>query len=167
MRVFDKGMSLYCTEFFSMFKSNFKRNDDKEVKRLGNLSSIGSFLKFMQVLSFCNCFSNHRMNNDSEMNHRGYQSNSEDVTSRNKQSDVLKKYEGMDGAKRRQAIEAFGACRGDRTELWCRKDLTCRIFVVFIYQSLTITDRSFLSCIVCFLATRYLYKLACIPKLIM
>lgn len=71
------------------------------------------------------------MNNDSEMNHRGYQSNSEDVTSRNKRSDVLKKYQGMDGTKRRQAIEAFGAHRNDRNELWYRKDLTCRIFVVF------------------------------------
>jgi len=76
------------------------------------------------------------MNNDSEMNHRCYQSNSEDVTSRNKRSDVLKKYQGMDGAKRRQAIEAFGADRADRTELWYRKDLTCRIFVVFSYLSI-------------------------------
>ena len=70
------------------------------------------------------------------MNHRGYQSNSEDVTSRNKRSDVLKKYQGMDGAKRRQAIEALGAHRVDRTELWYRKDLTCRIFVVFSYLSI-------------------------------
>ncbi|KAL9965718.1 hypothetical protein ACROYT_G029560 [Oculina patagonica] len=70
-----------------------------------------------------------RINNDSEMNHRSYQSNSEDVTSRNKRSDVLKRYQGMDGTKRRQAIEAFGEHRADRTELWYRKDLTCRIFV--------------------------------------
>lgn len=70
-----------------------------------------------------------RMNNDSEMIHRGYQRNSEDVTSRNKLSDVLKKYQGMDGNKRKHAIEAFGSNRTDRTELWLRKDLTCRIFV--------------------------------------
>lgn len=76
------------------------------------------------------------MSNNSEMNHRGYQSNSEDVTSRNKRSDVLKKYQAMDGTKRKQAIEAFGSNRNDRTELWFRKDLTCRIFVVFIYQSI-------------------------------
>lgn len=101
------------------------------------------------------------------MNHRGYQSNSEDVTSRNKRSDVLKRYQGMDGTKRRQAIEAFGAHRSDRTELWYRKDLTCRIFVVIIFQSLTITDRSFLNCVLCFLTTRYLYKLKCISKIIM
>lgn len=70
------------------------------------------------------------MNNDSEMNHRGYQSNSEDVTSRNKRSDVLKKYQAMDGAKRRQAIEVFGKQSGRKAERWYRKDLTCRIFVV-------------------------------------
>lgn len=70
------------------------------------------------------------MNNDSEMNHRGYQSNSEDVTSRNKRSDVLKKYQAINGTKRRQAIEAFGENRTGRNELWYRKDLTCRIFVV-------------------------------------
>lgn len=65
------------------------------------------------------------------MNHRSYQSNSEDVKSRNKRSDVLKRYQRMDGAQRRQAIEAFGKQpRQERTELWYRKDLTCRIFVV-------------------------------------
>lgn len=127
----------YVTVFFrtfSMCKINFKRNDDKrDVNRLENLLSIRSLIEFVQVLSY---FSNHRMNNDSEMNHRGYQSHSEDVTSRNKRSDVLKKYEGMDGTKRKHAIEAFGSNRTDRTELWFRKDLTCRIFVVFIYQSI-------------------------------
>ena len=72
------------------------------------------------------------MNNESEINHRSYQSNSEDVTSRNKRSDVLKKYQAMDGTKRRQAIEAFGKQpkQPKRTELWYRKDATCRIFVV-------------------------------------
>ena len=74
------------------------------------------------------------MNNDSEINHRSYQSNSEDVTSRNKRSDVLKKYQAMDGTKRRQAIEAFGKLPTEkqqkRTQLWYRKDLTCRVFVV-------------------------------------
>ena len=70
------------------------------------------------------------MNNESEMNHRGYQSSSEDVTSRNKRSDVLKRYQAMDGTKRRQAIEAFGKQPRHRTELWYKKDLTCRIFVV-------------------------------------
>ncbi len=71
------------------------------------------------------------MNDDSEMNHRSYQRNSEDVTSRNKRSDVLKRYQGMDGTKRRQAIEAFGKHSHRRTgELWFKKDLTCRIFVV-------------------------------------
>lgn len=69
------------------------------------------------------------MNNDSEISHRSYQSNSEDVNSRNKRSDVLNKYQAMDGTKRRQAIEAFGK-QPKRTELWYRKDLTCRIFVV-------------------------------------
>lgn len=75
-----------------------------------------------------------RMSNESEINHRSYQSNSEDVTSRNKRSDVLKKYQAMDGTKRRQAIEAFGKLpiekEKKRTELWYRKDLTCRIFVI-------------------------------------
>ncbi|PFX26812.1 uncharacterized protein LOC111328475 [Stylophora pistillata] len=70
-----------------------------------------------------------RINNDSEMNHRGYQSISEDVTSKNKRSDVISKYEVMDGAHRKKAIEAFGK-KVQRTELWYRKDLTCRIFVV-------------------------------------
>ena len=70
-----------------------------------------------------------RMNNESEINHRSYQSNSEDVNSRNMLSDVLKKYQAMDGTKRRLAIEAFGT-QSQRTELWYRKDLTCRIFVV-------------------------------------
>lgn len=72
------------------------------------------------------------MNNDSVMNHRSYQSDSEDVTSKNKRSDVLKRYQAMDGNKRRQAIEAFGKSSG-RTELCYRKDLTCRIFVVFYH----------------------------------
>ncbi|KAJ7330656.1 Mitochondria-eating protein [Desmophyllum pertusum] len=70
-----------------------------------------------------------RMNNDSVMNHRSYQSDSEDVTSKNKRSDVLKRYQAMDGNKRRQAIEAFGK-PSSRTELCYRKDLTCRIFVI-------------------------------------
>ncbi|PFX11723.1 hypothetical protein AWC38_SpisGene24447 [Stylophora pistillata] len=69
------------------------------------------------------------MSDDSEMNHRCYQSSSEDVSSKNKQSEVVKKFKRMDGAQRRQAIEAFGK-QDRRNELWYRKDVTCRIFVV-------------------------------------
>ena len=42
----------------------------------------------------------------------------------------------MDGAQRRQAIEAFGKT-DERNELWYRKDVTCRIFVVMIISKLT------------------------------
>lgn len=63
------------------------------------------------------------------MDHRCYQSSSEDITSRNKRSDVVKKFKRMDGAPRKQAIEAFGKS-DNRSDLWYRKDVTCRIFVV-------------------------------------
>ena len=72
----------------------------------------------------------HRISNDSEMNHRSHQSSSEDARSRNKRSDVIHKYKAMDGATRRQVIEAFGKQSAGRAELWYRKDLTCRIFQV-------------------------------------
>lgn len=42
----------------------------------------------------------------------------------------------MDGAQRRQAIEAFGKT-DERNDLWYRKDVTCRIFVVIIISKLT------------------------------
>lgn len=65
------------------------------------------------------------------MSHRSHQSSSEDATSRNKRSDVLQKCKRMDGATRKQAIEAFGMNQShSRAELWYRKDLTCRIFLV-------------------------------------
>lgn len=70
-----------------------------------------------------------RIGDDSEMDHRCYQSSSEDITSRNKRSDVVKKFKRIDGAPRRQAIEAFGK-PDNRSDLWYRKDVTCRIFVV-------------------------------------
>jgi len=70
-----------------------------------------------------------RINNDSVMSHRSHQSSSEDASSRNKRSDVLQKYKTMDGATRRQAMEAFGK-QSRRAELWYRKDLTCRIFLI-------------------------------------
>ena len=75
-----------------------------------------------------------RIANNSEMCQRSHQSSSEDVRSRNKRSEVLHKYKRMDGAIRRQAIEAFGKqVQPVRTELWYRKDLTCRIFVVLYH----------------------------------
>ena len=74
----------------------------------------------------------HRMGDNSEMNHRGHQSSSEDTRSRNKRSEVLWKYQALDGAFRRQAMEALGSQpqTASRTELWNRKDLTCRILLV-------------------------------------
>lgn len=74
-------------------------------------------------------FQINRISNDSEMNHRSHQSSSEDARSRNKRSDVLRKYKTMDGATRRQAMEAFGK-QSRRAEIWYKKDLTCRIFLV-------------------------------------
>lgn len=75
------------------------------------------------------------MSNDSEMKHRSHQSSSEDARSRNKRSDVLQKFKKMDGVTRRQAIEALWK-PSVRTELWYRKDLTCRILLVLIYERL-------------------------------
>ena len=73
------------------------------------------------------------------MNHRCHQSSSEDTRSRNKRSDVLRKYEAINGSLRRQAMEALGSQpqTSSRTELWNRKDLTCRILLVgdIIYSS--------------------------------
>ena len=65
------------------------------------------------------------------MNHRCYQISSEDVTSKNKRSDVVQKFKRMDGSQRKKAIEAFGK-QDNRIDLWYRKDVTCRIFVVII-----------------------------------
>lgn len=72
------------------------------------------------------------------MSHRSHQSSSEDVTSRNKRSDVLQKCKKMDGAIRRHAMEVFGK-QPDRALNWYRKDLTCRIFMVrhYIFISLS------------------------------
>ena len=42
----------------------------------------------------------------------------------------------MDGAQRRQAIEAFGKL-DQRNDLWYRKDVTCRIFVVIVISKWT------------------------------
>ena len=79
-------------------------------------------------------FHTNRISNDSEMSHRSHQSISEDATSRNKRSDVLQKCKRMDGATRKQAIEAFGKSQShSRTELWYKKDLTCRIFLVICH----------------------------------
>ncbi|XP_068685171.1 uncharacterized protein [Montipora foliosa] len=73
-----------------------------------------------------------RIGDDSEMNHRGHQSSSEDTRSRNKRSDVLRKYEVINGSLRRQAMEALGSQpqTASRTELWNRKDLTCRMLLL-------------------------------------
>lgn len=73
-----------------------------------------------------------RIGDDSEMNHRCHQSSSEDTRSRNKRSDVLRKYQTINGSLRRQAMEALGSQpqTSSRTELWNRKDLTCRILLL-------------------------------------
>ena len=80
-------------------------------------------------------FQMHRISNDSEMEHRSHQSSSEDASSRNKRSDVLQKYKTMDGFARRRAIEALGHTgkQSNRAELWFKKDLTCRIFLVLCH----------------------------------
>lgn len=103
-----------------MAKEKFDRCD--EIQR-----SYHQIQKRNEELSAENESLRQRMSNDSEMNHRSHQSSSEDARSRNKRSDVLQKYKTMDGATRRQAIEAFGK-QPPRAELWYRKDLTCRIF---------------------------------------
>lgn len=73
-----------------------------------------------------------RIGDNSEMSHRSHQSSSEDARSRNKRSEVLRKYKAMDGATRRQAMEVLGrhSSSTSRAELWNKKDLTCRIFLV-------------------------------------
>lgn len=73
-----------------------------------------------------------RIGDNSEMSHRSHQSNSEDARSRNKRSEVLHKYKAIDGATRRQAMETFRkqTSIASRADLWNRKDLTCRIFVI-------------------------------------
>ena len=79
-------------------------------------------------------FQMRRISNDSEMKHRSHQSSSEDATSRNKRSDVLQKYKTMDGSARRQAIEVLGhGKKSSRAEVWFKKDLTCRIFLVLCH----------------------------------
>ena len=63
------------------------------------------------------------------MNHRCYQMFSENAASKNKQSEAVVKFKRMDGSALKNAIEAFGK-QDDRNDLWYRKDVTCRIFVV-------------------------------------
>lgn len=50
--------------------------------------------------------------------------------SKNKRSEVLKKCKQMDGTTRRKAIEAFSKGQCLRPELWYRRELTSRIFLV-------------------------------------
>ena len=63
------------------------------------------------------------------MNQRSDQSSCEDTSSKNRRSNVLHLYGVMNGATRKGAMEVFGKL-SVRAQIWYRKDLTCRIFLV-------------------------------------
>lgn len=74
-------------------------------------------------------FEINRISNDSEMNQRSDQSSCEDTSSKNRRSNVLHQYRVVNGATRKGAMEVLGKT-SNRAQIWYRKDLTCRIFLV-------------------------------------